>query len=98
MENLDSIDRFGELHSLIERKTALKKFYEEVYAKYAACLERCPKQGEVIELGSGAGFVQEVIPQVIKTDVIQYPNLDRVVDATQMPFPANSLRAIFMLN
>jgi hypothetical protein len=72
-------------------KYALRRFYEAVYERYRARLEECPRDGLAIELGSGAGFARERIPELIATDVIEYAGLDRVVDATAMINPATRL-------
>ena len=98
MCELDAPGRIDELRALIGRKKFLKQFYEEVYKKYAQSLRSCPPDGIVLELGSGASSVKEYIPEVITSDTIPYSGVDLVVDATQMPFADQSLRAIFMMN
>jgi SAM-dependent methyltransferase len=98
LEHLDDPSRIHELRARIQSKAALRRYYEEVYAKYAACLRRCPPGGIALELGSGAGFIKSVLPDVVTSDVIAYDGIDRVVDATRMPFEDVSLRAIFMMN
>jgi len=98
MDDVNSPERHSEIHQTIQRKKALKNLYSEVYQKYNQCLAKCPEDGIVIELGSGAGFTKEVLPNVVTTDVIAYANIDQVVDATHMPFENESLRAIFMNN
>ncbi|MEW5855072.1 MAG: class I SAM-dependent methyltransferase [Myxococcota bacterium] len=95
---LDDPRRIRELRALIARKPALRRFYEEVYEQYVDCLDRCPEQGIVVELGSGASFIKRYIPEVITSDPIPYEGVDQVIDATRMPFANNSVRAIFMLN
>ena len=69
-----------------------------MYSRFAACLARCPAQGIAVEIGSGGGFAKEVIPELVTTDTVAYEGVDRVVDATRMPFPDASVRAILMLN
>jgi len=90
--------QYQETRSLFQRKPALRKLYLEVYQKFARCLLQCPSDGIVLELGSGAGFLKEVIPEVMTSDLLDYPGLDLKVDATKMPFPDSSIRAIFMVN
>ena len=90
--------RFDEIRSLLDRKASLRGFYLEVYQKFRACLERCPPGGEVLELGSGAGFLRDLIPEALTSDVISYPGLSMSVDAARLPFEDCSLRAIFMFN
>lgn len=98
MQTLDDPARGGELRRTILGKPALKRFYVEIYGKYADCLARCPADGLVIELGSGGGFAKTLIPELMTTDVIPYEDVERVVDATRMPFENASVRMIAMLN
>jgi SAM-dependent methyltransferase len=98
MRNLDDPARGGELRRTILGKPSLKRFYAEVYGKYADCLTRCPSAGLVVELGSGGGFAKTFIPDLITTDVIPYDDIEHVVDATRMPFENGSIRLIAMLN
>lgn len=97
-KSLDDPSRASELRQLIRRKTALRRLYLETYGRYAACLRRCPAEGLAVELGSGASFVKQVLPEVVTTDVIEYPDVDRVVDGTRMPFADGAVRALFLLN
>lgn len=97
-EDLDDPGRIEVLRRTIRGKPALRRLYLETYARYAACLQRCPPTGPVVELGAGASFVEEVLPDVITTDLIAYPGIDQVVDATRMPFGDRSVRALFLLN
>jgi len=98
MSGLDDPSRAGELRRLIQRKPALRRLYLETYERYAACLRRCPPDGLAVELGSGASFVKQVLPEIVTTDVIEYPDVDRIVDGTRMPFAAGAVRALFLLN
>jgi SAM-dependent methyltransferase len=49
----------------------------------------------MIELGSGAGYVKSVRPDVITSDVIR-GLADIVLDGRRLPFAENSIRAIFL--
>ncbi|OFZ02146.1 MAG: hypothetical protein A2070_15180 [Bdellovibrionales bacterium GWC1_52_8] len=96
--HLDDPSRVAEIREKIRKKEFLRALYLETYSKYSACLKRCPASGQILELGSGGGFSKEVIPQLITSDIIPYEGVDRIVDATQIPFPDRSLRAIFLFN
>jgi SAM-dependent methyltransferase len=97
-EHLDDPSRYDIIRDIIQKKPGLKKFYQELYKIYQEGLSRCSENGDVIELGSGAGFVKDIIPEIITSDVLPYENVDQVVDATDMPFNDNSLKAILMAN
>ena len=98
MESLDDPGRVEELQRVILGKPGLWRLYNEVYQSFLDCLRRCPPQGAVIELGSGAGFAKRVIPELITSDILPYRGLDQVFDACNMPFTDNSLRLITMWN
>jgi SAM-dependent methyltransferase len=98
MTALESSESLERATRAIRDKPALRAFYHEAYAKFAGCVARCPPGGGVLELGSGGGFLREVLPDVVTSDVLPYPGVDNVVDATRMQFADASLRAILMLN
>jgi len=48
-----------------------------------------------VEVGSGPGFLKEIAPDLIATDVVYSPWLDAVVDAQRMPFkPASVMNLV----
>src|SRR5215472_6094339 len=98
MNDLDDPARIEDLRRLIQKKAGLRHYYLEAYGRYSQCLQRCPGEGIALELGSGGGFVKEVIPEIVTSDTLPYSGVDRVIDATRMPFQNDSLKAIFMLN
>jgi SAM-dependent methyltransferase len=97
-KQLDDPARGAELRVLIRRKPALRNWYQDVYAGYAEVLRRCPPHGIALELGAGAGFAREVIPELVTGDVLPYPNVDLVFDARALPFEDHSVRFVGMLN
>ena len=88
----------AKLRALISQKALLRAWYEDIYQRYLACLARVECSGRLVELGSGVGFAQEIIPELETTDILPYPGIDRVVDAGALPYEDGSLRAIFMCN
>jgi len=87
-----------EIHRrVIARKPFLKALYREHYRELARFLEGVP-DGPVVELGSGGGFVKEMLPAVMTTDIHPFPHLDRVLDAERLDFADASLAALLMLN
>src|SRR4051812_34265251 len=75
-------------------KPFLRRIYLEWYGKLAGGLPEVG--GPVLELGSGAGFFAELVPQAITTEVFLCRGIKSVVDARQLPFADASLRAIVM--
>jgi hypothetical protein len=46
-----------------------------------------------IELGSGSGFIKDVIPSVITSEILEIPSVDMIVSAMEMPFEDQSVDA-----
>ena len=95
--NLDSPDRIHWIQNAIFRKKSLRNLYSCYYKIFNETLKFCPPQGLAIELGSGGGFLNQINSKIVTSDIIPYPNVDRVIDATALPFENGGLRAIFML-
>jgi SAM-dependent methyltransferase len=80
---------------IIHSKPFLKEIYREWYRSIKG---RIPSgEGLVVELGSGAGFMKECIPEVITADVLAVDGVDlQLPPDGRLPFSDNSLRAIVM--
>jgi len=52
----------------------------------------------VLELGSGGGFLKDMLPTLITSDVLRIADVDVVAAAERIPFADASLRAIVMFN
>ena len=61
-------------------------------------MDRTPEFGLILELGSGGGFAKDVITEIVTSDTLPYKGIDRVIDAANMPFTDESVRAICMNN
>jgi SAM-dependent methyltransferase len=81
---------------ILRRKPFLRRIYDEWYRQIVAAVP--PGAGEVLELGSGAGFLKQYLPGVITSDVFACPGVDRIVDAQALDFAPRSLRAIIMID
>lgn len=81
--------------SIIQSKAFLKKIYQEWYQHIR---ENIPAgEGSVVELGSGAGFMKECIPEVITTDVLDIEGVDlKLAEDGILPVSNQSVRAIVM--
>lgn len=81
---------------IIAEKPFLRRIYAEWYEGIAAVLPPLP--GRVLELGSGAGFLAEYVPDLIASDIMPCPNTDAVIDGHALPLADGALRAIVMTN
>jgi SAM-dependent methyltransferase len=81
---------------IIQAKPFLKRIYDEWYTQIAQSIP--PGPGAAFELGSGAGFLEQYIPDVIASEIFITPGIDVVADGHLLPFADQSLRAIVMVD
>ena len=81
---------------IIREKPFLKRIYQEWYAKLAVALPAGPEP--VLELGAGAGFLRDSLPNVIASEVFYCPGIDLVLDGLQLPLADHVLRGIVMVD
>lgn len=82
---------------IILNKKFLKRLYKDWYKTMFSILGDLAN-GKVLEIGSGGGFLKELYPKVITSDILALPNVDQVFSAEELPFENNTLSAICMLN
>jgi SAM-dependent methyltransferase len=82
--------------ALIKRKPLLKRSYLQFYENFRRDLDTVRGPGtKVLELGSGGGFLKEVIPQVITSDI--YEGVAELkIDARSIPFADGEIRGLFL--
>src|SRR5258708_1382081 len=79
---------------ILREKSFLRKIYQEWYGMICSAL---PAGAEpVLEIGTGAGFLAEYVPDLITSEIFSVPGVNLVLDSCHLPFPAGSLRAIVM--
>ena len=78
---------------IIQNKSFLRLIYLEWYELIKAKL---PEGDQVLELGSGAGFLQEILPNIITSEIFETPGISLIADACQLPFSDSALDAIVM--
>jgi SAM-dependent methyltransferase len=79
---------------IIQEKAFLRKIYEEWYRSIAASLPA--GHGAVLELGSGAGFMRDFVPDLITSELFYCPDIRVTLSGLSLPFRASSLRGIVM--
>ena len=86
------------LHAeIVQKKPFLKKLYIDFYTQFKNLIPE-PETKVLVELGSGGGFIKEVIGSVITSDILDLPNVDKVFSALNMPFEDTSVDAFFMFD
>ncbi|MCB9252081.1 MAG: class I SAM-dependent methyltransferase [Flavobacteriales bacterium] len=95
--DLDDPRRTIKHKEIILSKPFLKKLYQEWYSNMKKHLNGVP-EGKILELGSGGGFLKDIIPDVITSDILPLPGNDMVFDALDMPFEDNSVSAFLMVD
>lgn len=94
---IDSPERTLFHKKLILKKKFLKRLYIEWYNVFLKAVPNLP-DGKIVELGSGGGFLKELLPEIITSDVLDLPDVDMNFSATDMPFKDNEVSAIFMID
>lgn len=83
--------------NLIQKKPLLKQFYVQCYDFFKQELNQ-HLNGKILELGSGAGFIKEHMPNSITSDVLDLPFIDARIDAMNLPFQDAALSGICMID
>ena len=87
------------LHAqIIQRKSFLKKIYTDFYNQFKKSVTSLPAPRVLIELGSGGGFIKEVVPDAVTTEIMLLPNVDIQCSALHLPFRTNSVDGFFLLD
>ena len=88
---------FGAQKRMVKEKPMIKHCYDLWYSKLINDANSVDDKGAkaiVLELGSGSSYLKELMPEVITSDVDE-GIADQVIDARELPFPDNSVKAIF---
>lgn len=81
---------------IIQKKKFLKNIYEEWYRMITSDISSIDEH--ILELGSGAGFLDEYIPGVITSELLFTRQISCVLDGQKLPFSKNSLGAVVMVD
>ena len=94
---IDSPERTLFHREILLKKKFMHKLYLEWYLFFKKSFESLPS-GKKVEIGSGGGFLKDIIPEVITSDVIPFPTNDMTLSALDMPFAEGELSAIVMVD
>jgi SAM-dependent methyltransferase len=75
-----------------------KKFLEQIYIEWYMQIkkETAANTGMILEIGSGAGFLDQFIKHLIKTEIFYLSNMDAILDAAFMPFENHTVASVVM--
>jgi len=97
--DVDHSDSLEVHRQILEAKPLL---YEQHLRWYCECLpafeETRDLEGKILEIGSGAGFLEQVIPDVIKTDSVPNPFAEQIMNAEKLDFGGGELKNIFLIS
>lgn len=95
IHDLDSALTSDIHREIILKKPFLKRLYLDFYKEFKKASINLPK-GDLVEIGSGGGFLKEVIPGVVTADIFSSNYIDIVLSKEKMPFENNSVSAFFL--
>jgi SAM-dependent methyltransferase len=93
---LDSPEMPRVRRDILARTPLLRRVYLDWYARIQRYVP--PPPGRILEIGSGPGFLREVLPELIRSDILSCGGLDVLLDAIRLPFIDDALRAVVMTN
>lgn len=101
MKNVDinSGDRIAIHREILFSKKLMTDVFKEFYK---ICMELDKKyfrgDGLRVEIGSGSGLFKKYYPDIIATDIVPSPCIDKVVNAQNMDYENSSIHAIYGIN
>ena len=101
---LDGMDVDGVSRLDLHRKMLTKKrMLRDVFTEFHHLFKKLDQQfftgkGAEVELGAGISPIRESFPDVLATDIVDAPHLDKVINAEAMDLADNSVRVIYGQN
>lgn len=87
-----------EIHKqMIQKKPLLLDVYSSYYNKFVNVSKRVPS-GLQVEIGSGGGFLKKYLPDVITSDILDLPHIDKVFSAENIELEDSTVSAFFLLD
>lgn len=97
--DVDGGDRLRVHSRMLAQKPMLKKVFTGFHHMFDRLDEKyLSGTGARVEIGAGVAPIRDSYPDVLATDIVPGPGLDRVLDAEKMDFPDGSVRVLFGQN
>lgn len=95
--DIDSPERTLAHGKVIRRKKFLYRLYKEWYSELLT-ISGYTNSKHFIELGSGACIIKDFAPNIITSDVLALPNIDKIIFSDSIPYESKSLDGIIMID
>lgn len=95
--DLESAEATDIHRRLIREKPFLRLLYERYYSEFLHAHAASPA-GTRLEIGSGGGFLMDLLPGLITVDLRPGTHVSITASALELPFGDNKVGAVFMLN
>src|SRR5688572_7920068 len=92
----DALRIITEHREVWKRKRVLRTIYNGEFFSRLISFRR--PDGISVEVGGGPGFLKEIAPDIISTDLVWCPWLDLIADAHQLPFDSESISNLLGLD
>ena len=94
-QNVDSPMTTERRREILHQKLFLKAIYKEWYRRL---LSKFATDAAILEIGSGAGFIKEISPAIITSEVLTVSGVDLITDCRALPFGRSCLDGIVMVD
>lgn len=97
--DVDGVGRLDLHRKMLEKKRMLR----DVFTEFHHLFKKLDRQffsgkGAAVELGAGISPMRDSYPNVLATDIVDAPHLDKVINAEAMDLADNSVRVIYGQN
>jgi SAM-dependent methyltransferase len=97
--DVDGAERLKLHRAMLDRKPMLRDVFIEFNQLFKKLADRfLPANGLEIELGAGVAPMRDSYPEVLATDVVVSPDLDRVLNAQDMNLADGTVRVFYGQN
>jgi SAM-dependent methyltransferase len=93
-------ERLLDHRRLLAKRPMIRGVFEEFYRRIRTLDEKLfgETQGLRVELGSGSSLLKDYYPDVVTSDIIPAPHLERVLDAMSLDLDDQSVRVLYGIN
>ena len=97
--DFDSEESSALAQKIMREKKCLRDIYTEIYQEMMHVKDHyLVAGGTTLEIGSGGGFIKDMFPEVVTSDVKVIAGVDLILGAETLPFADNSVSAIFAVH